>query len=485
VSDRNWRLVLAWPAGAWIGQQIAVLVLAIALAAAVAFVPLPVLVLGVLGAITGVLALTTPEWAIAAIVLSVPLQRTLEIGDGLTATKVIVWTAAAGWLIRQWLTGGPITVDAIGFAWLAYVIVLVASIVPARDVGAWAGEVYRWAVALIVYVMARTVFLAGRPVAPVLLAIAGGTLGMSLLGAWQVVTHAGPPSFSAGGMTRAFGTFGEPNPLAGYLEMTLPVLLAVIVSRLALRDGPSRAAGWLTGLALLTWVVGSAILVLTQSRGGLAGMAVGTGVVLWLSGGHARRLGTVAVLALAVVTLALPVGGRLMNRFGSAALSTGTEAQVTVGNFASLERAAHWRAAIAMAERNPVLGVGAGNFNARYREMTTVWRFRIPRGHAHNAYLQALAQAGMLGFLAYLGLLGAVARAVWRQLRLAGPGTDRSLIIGAAGVTAAVAVHNLVEYLHVLSLGLQLAVVWALAASRPSRDASPRALVRASRGAGR
>ncbi|MER3437067.1 MAG: hypothetical protein C4346_05400 [Chloroflexota bacterium] len=206
---------------------------------------------------------------------------------------------------------------------------------------------------------------------------------------------------------------------------------------------------------------------------------------VWLSGGQARRLGTVAVVALAVVTLALPVGGRLVSRFGSAALSTGTDAQITVGNFASLERAAHWRAAIAMAERNPVLGVGAGNFNARYREMTTVWRFRIPRGHAHNAYLQALAQAGVLGLLAYLVLLGTVLRTIWGKLRHAEPGVDRALIIGAAGVTAAVAVHNLVEYLHVLSLGLQLAVVWALAASRPSHEARPRALVRASRGAGR
>lgn len=465
--------------------MVAVLVFTIALAAAVAFTPLPVLVLGVLGAITGVLALTIPEWAIAAIVLSVPLQRTLEAGDGLTATKVIVWSAVAGWLIRQWLNGGPVTVDAIGLAWLGYVSVLAASILSARDLGAWAGEVYRWAVALIVFVMARMVFLAGRPVAPVLLAIAAGTLGVSLLGAWQVVTHAGPPSFTAGGMTRAFGTFGEPNPLAGYLEMTLPLLLAVIVCRLALRDGLNRAAGTLTGLALLTWLVGSTVLALTQSRGGLAGLAVGTATVLWLSGGQARRLGTVAVVALAVVTLALPVGGRLMNRFGSATLSTGKETQVTVANFASLERAAHWRAAIAMAERNPVLGVGAGNFNARYREMTTVWRFRIPRGHAHNAYLQALAQAGALGLLAYLVLLGAVVRMIWRQLSQAEPGIDRALIIGAAGVTAAVAVHNLVEYLHVLSLGLQLAVVWALAASRPSHEASPRALVRASRGARR
>ena len=37
-------------------------------------------------------------------------------------------------------------------------------------------------------------------------------------------------------------------------------------------------------------------------------------------------------------------------------------------------------------------------------------RFRIPRGHAHNAYLQAAAQAGIVGLAAYL-----LRRSGWRE----------------------------------------------------------------------
>lgn len=466
MSVRGFRVAGMGPVNAWRGQDAAWAVLAVVLAAGVALIPPLALVMAAAGVAVFVLAVTAPEWAVAAIVVSVPLQRTVEVGNGLTATKVIVWAAIAGWLIRQWRPGGWIPIDAIGVAWLVYVMILIASIVPARDVTAWAGEVYRWAVALLVYVMARSVFMAGRSDKPVLAAMGIGTLGVSLLGMWQVLTHAGPPSFTTGGMTRAFGTFGEPNPFAGYLEMTLPMLLA-FVAHWTTRDGDwSRGSWWRIGVVTVIWGIGSMTLVLTQSRGGIAGMVVGTAVVLWLTGRRARRVGTVGAVILAGAILLLPAGGRVISRFAGESLSAGAEAQVTAGNFAALERAAHWRAAIAMARHEPLLGVGAGNFNTRFREMTEVWRFRIPRGHAHNAYLQALAQAGVLGLLAYLALLGAVVRTLWLRLRHHVTGIDRAVIAGAAGVTGAVAVHNMVEYLHVLSLGLQLAVVWALVGSR-------------------
>lgn len=466
MSVRGFRVPGMGPINAWRGQDAAWAVLAVVLAAAVVLIPPLALVMAVAGVAVFLLAVTAPEWAVAAIVLSVPLQRTVEVGNGLTATKVIVWAAIAGWLIRQWRPGEWIPIDATGVAWLVYVMILMASIVPARDVTAWAGEVYRWAVALLVYVMARSVFTAGRSEKPVIAAMGMGTLGVSLLGMWQVLTHAGPPSFTTGGMTRAFGTFGEPNPFAGYLEMTLPMLLAIAAHWGVQGGGASSRSRWRLAFVTLTWLAGSVTLILTQSRGGIAGMAVGTAAVLWLTGRRARQVGTVGAVILAGLVLLSPAGGRVISRFTGASLSAGAEAQVTTGNFAALERAAHWRAAIAMARHEPLLGVGAGNFNARFREMTEVWRFRIPRGHAHNAYLQALAQAGVPGLLAYLGLLGAVMRTLWLRLRHHVAGMDRAIIAGAAGVTGAVAVHNMVEYLHVLSLGLQLAVVWALVGSR-------------------
>ena len=49
----------------------------------------------------------------------------------------------------------------------------------------------------------------------------------------------------------------------------------------------------------------------------------------------------------------------------------------------------------------------------------------------------------------------------------------RSLVAGAAGVTLAVVVHGVFEHLHVLSLGLQLSIVWAPAELAGRADDPP------------
>jgi hypothetical protein len=42
-------------------------------------------------------------------------------------------------------------------------------------------------------------------------------------------------------------------------------------------------------------------------------------------------------------------------------------------------------------------------------------------------------------------------------------GSRLAFLIGAAGVTAATGAHAVFEYVHVLSLNLQLVIVWAMA----------------------
>jgi O-antigen ligase len=342
--------------------------------------------------------------------------------------------------------------------------VLTISIVEARDVSAWAGEVYRWTVALAIYVAAAESFRGITAVRRIALVISVAVVAVTAYAARQVVTGAGPATFSVGGLTRAYGTFGEPNPFAGYLEMTTLLLVAFVLGNAT--AGRRRAAfqslGRVTPIAVIVAsLAGTGALLATQSRGGYLGFAVGLGTIVWLTGGNVRWLGTVGGGICLAVALLSPLGGSVIERFRAVSFTT-SNTQVTTDNFAEQERAAHWRAAVSMAESSPILGVGAGNFDERYREATTVWRFRIPRGHAHNAYLQALAQAGVVGAASYLFLLGAVAWNIRKALRRVEDPLFRSIVVGVAAVTTAVALHNTVEYLHVLSLGLQLSAVWAM-----------------------
>jgi O-antigen ligase len=147
------------------------------------------------------------------------------------------------------------------------------------------------------------------------------------------------------------------------------------------------------------------------------------------------------------------------------------DAATTRGNWADQERTAHWVAAVHMVESHLVTGVGAGEFSANYRANTGLWRFRISRGHAHNAYLQVAAEVGLPGMLAYACLLAAILGSLIRRLRT----NDGSwLALGVAAMTIALMVHQLVDYLHVLSLGLLFAGLWAAALPSDSRDISSR-----------
>jgi O-antigen ligase len=113
----------------------------------------------------------------------------------------------------------------------------------------------------------------------------------------------------------------------------------------------------------------------------------------------------------------------------------------------------------------PVLGVGAGNFPDRYREFTQIWRFRIPRDHAHSAYIEVAAQSGVVGLISYVAIIVVVGSHLRQGLLKARDPASRAVVVGAIGVSLAFAIHNAFDYLHVVNLPIQLVVFWALAAT--------------------
>jgi O-antigen ligase len=139
------------------------------------------------------------------------------------------------------------------------------------------------------------------------------------------------------------------------------------------------------------------------------------------------------------------------------------DVMVTDANFAAVERMAHWQTGLAMFNAHPFTGVGVGNFNARFTEFAANPHFLVSEGHAHNYYINAAAETGIVGLVAYLWL---ILTGLWVSVRAALRSPTqfgRAVGIGAFGITIALIVHNVVEDLHVLNLGVQLAIVWALA----------------------
>src|SRR5262249_51262203 len=82
-------------------------------------------------------------------------------------------------------------------------------------------------------------------------------------------------------------------------------------------------------------------------------------------------------------------------------------------NFSTLERLAQWAAGINMFLSHPVLGVVAGNYSEAYPQYSVVcWPDSL--GHAHNYYINAAAETGAIGLVAFLALTVAMVFVGWR-----------------------------------------------------------------------
>jgi O-antigen ligase len=290
----------------------------------------------------------------------------------------------------------------------------------------------------------------------------------ALIGIWQFGLRGdGPEHFEIlGGFFRAYGTFEQPNPYAGFLGLSLPVALGVAVGEIAV--GPTTLRGFFerlmrrrTLLALGAGLLIGGAIVMSWSRGGWLGVAAGLGAMLaFLPRRRGLGLGLVAAVAL-VGWMGLQSGlvpdalaERLTGFAEYAEFEDARGVDVTPENYAVLERMAHWQAALAMADDHPWLGVGFGNYEAAYGEYALInWPY--PLGHAHNYYLNLLAEAGIIGLGAYLAFWAVV---VWMTARLLRQARypQRGVGLGLMGAWVHLATHQLVDKLYVNNIYLHL-----------------------------
>jgi len=243
---------------------------------------------------------------------------------------------------------------------------------------------------------------------------AGGTV----VAAYALVQKAGfDPfwSYTPGG--RVFSSIGQPNALAAYLVLALPVCASLLPKSQSVARGAIALS-----LALMV-----AALALTLSRGGYAGFALAVAILaipltrsLRLSlRGFLYALIPCLAAAVVVASLAQPVGATAMqvwNRaFSSADLGEGS-----VKGHLDL-----WSVGAAIALDYPVLGAGQETYPElfpRYRDATLApSRARVMSAYRpespHNVYLAIAAGAGFPALVAYVALVAGFLYAVLRALK--------------------------------------------------------------------
>jgi len=177
-----------------------------------------------------------------------------------------------------------------------------------------------------------------------------------------------------------FAAFIGPNQLAGYLVLLLPVLFG---SMLDTRDFAVRGTGLAAGLIAL---------VLTGSLGGW--VALGCGVVAMIALWRTRNAGRGVVVGIGIAATAAAVALLLFSPLLSSVAKHSHSMHV---------RAVYWRATAPIIAAAPILGVGLDNWQEHYFQTKSEVQQETKK--THNDYLQILAETGVVGFLAWAGIL--------------------------------------------------------------------------------
>lgn len=256
---------------------------------------------------------------------------------------------------------------------------------------------------------------------------------------------------------RAGSSFGGAQGLAMYLVMLLSISLAHLLNS---RNGGLRV---LAGLGIVISIAG---MIAAQSRGGLlGGLACLLAICLMLR----PQLWKLLVLGLIAVAVIAPIGLGLWPSWD------GTLSGLVPGRpDAVIDRLTIWGVVRDVWFDNPLIGVGLGNFRDEFyaRGVTLNVELGYQSTHAHNTYLELLADTGALGLLSYLAFIVMVFRQLIRRWRRSVGDPGDTFTLAAVGTLTAYCVFAMVDMLLLQNMHFTLVLLLSLGLT----DSTARAL---------
>ena len=425
-----------------------------------------------------------PELAIYLLVFAVPFGALLPLNVG--GAQV---TAADGLLLLAWALyfargiarrNIALKFPPLALPFVLFILAAGISFTVARSFTDSIAELTKWVEMFAAYWLVAQ-FFEQKQIEKLLAVMFCAGLAQALLGAYQYYFRVGPEGFLlfGGANLRAYGTFEQPNPYAGYLGLILPLALGtglgmlVNVSRHA--AAPSRSLWAQVILGALSWISFGAMLAalfFSYSRGAWIGVAAALGVTTLLVLVRSKRAATLAIVLGLVALIVVGLGeinivpNIITERFATVGDYFNFEdvrgVRANDENFALVERRAHWQAAWNMFEDSPWVGVGFGNYAVAYPNYALP-KWDDPLGHAHNYYLNVLAEAGGIGLVAYLILWSAIFLNVGRAALRHTDAITRGVMAGAFGVLVTLSIHNFFDNLFVHAMYIQVGLVLGIA----------------------
>jgi O-antigen ligase len=261
-----------------------------------------------------------------------------------------------------------------------------------------------------------------------------------------------------------FGPYVNRNHYAGFVELTLPFPLALMIFRGMRRD--------IFPLATLLSIVPIGGLILSGSRAGVIGFVFELAVLGLLSRSRKTRSGkrsiALGLFVFAALALVAWLGaGRLIERFSV----------LRPGEVSIARRITMSEGGLHMFRAYPISGAGLGTLVAVYPKYETLYDAHLV-DHIHNDYIELLAEQGIIGGLCGLAFLFILFRDTRRAYEAEQGHFSRAIHAAAVAGIAGLLLHSLVDFnLHIPANAILFLVLCAIATSDPlpSESQMPRA----------
>ncbi len=208
------------------------------------------------------------------------------------------------------------------------------------------------------------------------------------------------------GTERTSATLANPNVLASYLAMMIPIVFSLL-----LYESKKSKKKLLLTFSLITMVI---CLVFTHSRAGWLALVGAMSFLLLIEKEKRLAVGLTLVIVVAASLLIPSVNARLRTIFDL---------------IVNKERIYGAKSALQMIKDYPLTGIGINTFYHVYPQ------YQLPEArehlvHAHNIFLQIGAEIGLFGLVTLLWLLIRVFKIGWETLRRTKDDYLQALTIG-------------------------------------------------------
>jgi putative inorganic carbon (HCO3(-)) transporter len=258
-------------------------------------------------------------------------------------------------------------------------------------------------------------------------------------------------AFLNGDQVRAMATFGHSNQFAGYVTLVLPLTMVFFLTTV------SVAKRWLFFCLLLLSLTA---LIFTYSRAGWLVAMLG----LVFVGGHLfqKKWPLLLAIVLGMVSVVFLIENQKQTASVVERLESIQQYKVHKSESSINGRLLCLKTGFAMWKLHPFLGYGPGNYKSSLSQFIAPDRdeWSYISKHIHNAYLQIIIEAGLLGFAAFFLFIGFIGlklvRAYYTQTR-----ADPFFLAFLAGAGAFL-LFNLFDVLFIFARGMHFAALLAL-----------------------